>query len=128
LFVSFKKSKDNKESPGLSTKVRHRGEKAMSISMRMMQRGLMMALIICLFGAMAFAQSTTDGAIGGTIFDGTGAVVGGASITVHNNGTNAEQTITTDNSGSYRVASLQPGSYTVTIKANSGLAPTRRRT
>jgi len=89
----------------------------------MMQRGLMVALMICLFGAIAFAQSTTDGAIGGTIFDGTGAVVGGATITVHNNGTNAEQTITADNSGSYRVASLQPGNYTVTIKAGSGLAP-----
>ena len=86
--------------------------------MRMMQRGLMVALMICLFGAIAFAQSTTDGAIGGTIFDGTGAVVGGATITVHNNGTNAEQTITADNSGSYRVASLQPGKYQVTITVN----------
>jgi len=75
-----------------------------------------------LFGVMAFAQSTTDGAIGGTVYDSTGAVVGGAKIVVHNNGTNAEVTRTADSSGDYRVPGLQPGTYTVTISGGSGLA------
>ena len=79
--------------------------------------------IVCLVAsALSFAQSTTDGAIGGTVFDKTGAVVGGAKVVVHNNGTNAEQTVTADSSGYYRVASLQPGTYTVTI-TGGGLAP-----
>jgi len=73
-------------------------------------------------GALAFAQSTTEGAIGGTVYDTSGAVVGGANIVIHNNGTNAEQTTKSDASGYYRVTGLQPGSYTVTI-ARDGFAP-----
>jgi hypothetical protein len=76
-------------------------------------------LLMCTF---AVAQSTTDGAIGGTVFDKAGAVVGGAKIVVHNNGTNAEQTVNADSSGNYRVPGLQPGSYTVSITAGQ-LAP-----
>jgi hypothetical protein len=60
-------------------------------------------------------QSTTDGAVGGTVFDSTGAVIANAHVTIHNNGTNAEQTATTDDSGYYRVIHLQPGSYTVSV-------------
>src|SRR6185437_9962713 len=68
-----------------------------------------------------FAQSTTDGAIGGTIYDANGAVVPNATVTVHNNGTNAEQRVTTDASGYYRVRQLQPATYTVTVNS-SGFA------
>ena len=70
----------------------------------------------------AFAQSTTDGAIGGTVSDPNGAVVAGAKVTAHNNGTNAEKAVTTDNSGYYRITQLQPGSYTVTVTP-TGFAP-----
>jgi Carboxypeptidase regulatory-like domain len=51
-------------------------------------------------GAM-LAQSSTQGAIGGTVFDSTGAVIGKATVTIHNDGTNAEQLVTTDDSGSF---------------------------
>ena len=78
--------------------------------------------IVCLVAsALCIAQSTTDGAIGGTVFDKTGAVVSSAKIVVHNNGTNAEQSVTADSSGYYRVSGLQPGNYTVTI-TGGGLA------
>ena len=70
----------------------------------------------------AFAQSTTDGAIGGTVQDNTGAVVAKAKVLVHNNGTNAEKSATTDNSGYYRVNQLQTGTYTVTIN-QQGFSP-----
>src|SRR5258708_3596824 len=93
----------------------------MGISTILMRRSLVLALVVCFFGAFAIAQSTTDGAIGGTVYDSTGAVVGGATIVAHNNGTNAEQSVTADGSGNYRITSLQPGSYTVTIKGGSGL-------
>ena len=72
--------------------------------------------------AGAFAQSTTDGAIGGTVYDPAGAVVPNAKVIVHNNGTNAEQSTTTDASGYYRVRELQPASYTVTV-ASTGFSP-----
>jgi len=86
------------------------------------QRLVTVALLATCCSALVYAQSTTDGAIGGTVYDSTGAVVANAKVTVHNNGTNAEQTITGDASGYYRVTNLQPGTYTVTINGG-GLAP-----
>jgi hypothetical protein len=67
--------------------------------------------------AVTFAQTTTTGAIAGTVEDPSGAAVGGATIVVHNDATNAESTLTADGSGFYDAAQLQPGSYTVTISA-----------
>jgi hypothetical protein len=73
-------------------------------------------LMVLLAAQISWAQSTTDGAIGGTVYDSTGAVVAGAQVVIHNNGTNAEQTVKADESGYFRVGSLQPGTYTVSIK------------
>lgn len=87
-----------------------------------MRKFVVLCLACLAATALSFAQSTTDGAIGGTVFDKTGAVVGGAKIVVHNNGTNAEQSVTADASGYYRVSALQPGTYTVTI-TGGGLSP-----
>ena len=67
------------------------------------------------------AQSTTDGAIGGTVTDPSGAAIAGAGVTVTNNATGLEQTTTTDETGYFRVAKLQPAPYTVKIVA-SGFA------
>lgn len=88
----------------------------------LMRRILVLALFVFMCGALLAAQSTTDGAIGGTVFDRTGAVVPKAQVLVHNNGTNAEHTATTDDSGYYRVVTLQPGSYTVTV-SRQGFGP-----
>src|SRR5438876_6120312 len=67
------------------------------------------------------AQSTTDGAIAGTVTDASGAAVPNASVTVTNKGTNLVQTASSDESGYFRVANLQPGSYTTKVEA-PGLA------
>src|ERR1051326_7726923 len=80
---------------------------------------LVTSLLLCV---SAFAQSTTDGAVGGTVYDANGAVVPNATVTVHNNGTNAEQRVTTDASGYYRVRQLQPATYTVTVNS-TGFSP-----
>ena len=87
-----------------------------------MYRVLVTVLAITIFSALSMAQSTTDGAIGGTVYDTNGAVVPNAQVVVHNDGTNAEQKVTTDASGSYRVSKLQPGTYTVTV-SEKGFAP-----
>jgi outer membrane receptor protein involved in Fe transport len=68
------------------------------------------------------AQSTTDGAIAGTVTDASGAAVPNASVTVTNKGTNLSQGVATDESGYFRAAKLQPGSYTMKVEA-PGLAP-----
>ncbi|HTC94066.1 MAG TPA: TonB-dependent receptor [Terriglobales bacterium] len=71
---------------------------------------------------VAAAQSTTEGAIGGTVVDNTGAVVSKAQVTARNNGTNAEKSTITDSAGYYRIIQLQPGIYTVTV-SQQGFAP-----
>jgi hypothetical protein len=88
----------------------------------LMRRTLILALSVFVGSALLAAQSTTDGAIGGTVADSTGAVVAKAQVVIHNNGTNAEHTVTADDSGYYRVVSLQPGSYTVSVN-HQGFAP-----
>ena len=79
-------------------------------------------MVIVFFACGTFAQSTTDGAVGGTVTDPSGAVVPNAKVTVSNKSTNAEQTVNTDETGYFRVAKLQPGSYSVKVEA-AGLAP-----
>lgn len=64
-----------------------------------------------------YAQSTTQGAIAATVMDVSGAVISGATITLHNAGTDAEVTLTSDDSGFFKSPQLPPGIYTVTIKA-----------
>src|SRR5215470_6289811 len=79
-------------------------------------RKIVALCVVCFLAtALSFAQSTTEGSIGGTVFDKTGAVVPQAKIVVHNNGTNAEFPATSDSSGYFRVNALQPGTYTVTV-------------
>jgi Carboxypeptidase regulatory-like domain len=72
--------------------------------------------------AVTSAQSTTDGAVGGTVYDAAGAGVPNASVVVHNVQTNAEATTTTDSNGFFRVIQVQPGGYDVTITA-AGFSP-----
>jgi hypothetical protein len=85
------------------------------------QRLITVALLVATCGALLYAQSTTDGAIGGTVYDSTGAVVPNAKISVHNHETNAEQSVTSDASGYYRITNLRSGNYTVTV-SGGGLA------
>src|SRR5215813_9691839 len=79
-----------------------------------MFRTFMAVLFVLMLGTLLVAQSTTDGAIAGTVFDANGAVVPKAQITIHNNGTNSEQALTSDDTGYFRVVNLKPGSYRVT--------------
>jgi len=74
---------------------------------------------LCVTGTMA--QSTTTGAINGTVTNPNKEVVAGATVTVKNNGTNKEDTATTDDNGGFKITNLQPGTYTVTING-SGFA------
>src|SRR6185312_11185315 len=93
----------------------HRRERMMSRFWSSIQRLVLVAFFVVSCGALLYAQSTTDGAIGGTVYDTNGAVVANATVTVHNNGTNAEQKVTADASGYYRVTKLPSGSYTVSV-------------
>src|SRR5471032_2913821 len=62
----------------------NRRERMMSRFWSPIQRLVTVALLVASCGALLYAQSTTDGAIGGTVYDTNGAVVANAKITVHN--------------------------------------------
>jgi len=91
------------------------------------RRSLVLLLSMTLFAVGLFAQTTTSGDITGTVTDPTGAVVPNASITISSDATGRVVNVTTNNSGFYRVSSLQPGSYTVAINVQ-GFASTKKRT
>ena len=67
--------------------------------------------------ALLHAQSTTQGAIAGSVLDTTGAAVPGASVTVLNKATNFSLKMTTDSSGFFKAPLLEPGTYTVSVSA-----------
>ena len=79
-------------------------------------------LLVLALCAFAFAQSTTTGAIGGVVTNPNKEVVPGAAVSVKNIDTNKEDSATTDDSGRFKVANLQPGRYAVTVNS-SGFSP-----
>src|SRR5436309_2224135 len=66
--------------------------------------------------AAGWAQQAVSGAITGHVIDPTGSVVPGAIVRVTNVNTNVTTQTETNNEGSYRIFSLVPGTYTVTIE------------
>lgn len=82
--------------------------------------------VACLFllAAVGFAQSPT-GTIRGTVSDASGAVIGGATISIQNAQTNETKTTTSDSAGRYIVNFVQPAIYTVTATAR-GFQPQKQ--
>jgi len=85
-------------------------------------KGCFVCLFVLALSTVAFSQSTTTGSIGGVVSNPNKEVVPGAAVTVKNVGTNQESSATTDDSGRFKVANLQPGNYAVTVNS-SGFSP-----
>jgi hypothetical protein len=77
-------------------------------------RRLVIALgLLCLvLSVRAFGQST-NATVSGTVQDPTGALIPGVTITATNSGTGVVTTVITNEAGTYNLASLLPGVYTV---------------
>ena len=71
-----------------------------------------MVVLLLQICVMARAQFTSN--ISGVVTDPSGAVVPGATLTLHNQATGEEKTATSTTQGVYQFVSLAPGSYTVT--------------
>lgn len=86
---------------------------------RILSRSAVLLLALLLLAGVAFPQGAQSGAISGAVTDPSGAVIGGATVTVVNNATkNVERTVVTTNDGLFSATLLPPGDYTVTVKAS----------
>ncbi len=72
---------------------------------------------IILTSFIAVVAQTNKGAISGAVVDPNGAAVPGATVTITNIGTGQKQTVTTSESGSFTVQSLDPVTYNVLVEA-----------
>jgi Carboxypeptidase regulatory-like domain/TonB-dependent Receptor Plug Domain len=87
-----------------------------------MWRGIILRIMagaLVLFG-MPFLLHAQTASINGTVVDPSGAVVPGATISVVNEATNAPRQTQSDETGTYNISNLAPGTYDVTI-AKTGL-------
>lgn len=75
-----------------------------------------LAIVSCYSAAMSQAQSNAAD-LQGTVRDPKGAVVPGAAVTARNTATNGSRDATTNDDGFYKIVSLSPGEYEVTVKA-----------
>src|SRR6202140_262833 len=78
-------------------------------------RLLFATFMLLLFSVFVLAQSTT-GRILGTVTDPSGAAVAGATVVVTDVQRGTSRTVTTDQSGSYAVPDLQPGTYEIRVE------------
>jgi outer membrane receptor protein involved in Fe transport len=75
-------------------------------------------LILPLSAIPAMAQETT-GRLRGVVADPNGGVIAGATVTAKNESTGTTSApVTTSGEGTYEIAALQPGTYTVTVEAS----------
>src|SRR6202451_3061126 len=79
----------------------------------------LLALVSAILFLNIHALAQFGAGIEGTVQDKSGAVIGGATVTVTDQATGVTQTTQTNASGFYRISALPPGQYTVTIEGPS---------
>lgn len=79
---------------------------------------MVVAMLVALSpGTRAMAQTDT-GRVTGTVTDASGAVVSGASVTLTNLATDANQIVTSGNDGNYNFAAVSRGKYRISATAS----------
>jgi hypothetical protein len=76
-----------------------------------------LAVIALLVPGVVLAQSTTTGAISGTVTDPSGAVVPGVTVTLKSIEKGFTQTAKTNAQGFYQFPLLEPGTYSINVAA-----------
>jgi len=75
-------------------------------------------LSLCAFACASFVYAQGGmGALTGTVVDSTGSAVPGATAKIVQTSTNAERTVTSNETGLFTLPSLVPSNYTLTISA-----------
>jgi hypothetical protein len=81
-----------------------------------MRRFTSWLLFFCLFVSLPLVAQKTSGTITGAVTDPAGAVISGAEVSVTNASTGESRTAKTNDSGTYVITDLDPGTYDLRIK------------
>src|SRR5262245_26711771 len=84
-------------------------------SSRRWRNGGLIVLAMIVRAAVAAAAQTSSGTIVGRIVDAQGDTVPGATVTLTKPATRETRTVTTDRTGEFVFASVQPGVYDVAV-------------
>jgi len=92
----------------------------MSSTTRSLFKLVLLLAIVGVVGPIrtAGAQSSTAGAISGTVTDAGGALLPGVTVVVASPDTGFSKTVKANASGEFQVSDLQPGTYTVQVTAD----------
>ncbi|HVP49748.1 MAG TPA: carboxypeptidase regulatory-like domain-containing protein, partial [Candidatus Bathyarchaeia archaeon] len=85
--------------------------------MNRLGRWIFLTLTITSLMAVPMLAQKTTGTIRGIVTDPSGAVVANVDVVVTNTATGQQRTVTTNTQGEYSAPELNPGTYTLTIKA-----------
>src|SRR5258707_7817734 len=77
---------------------------------------ILAVVLLCTLTALG---QTNKGGITGTVTDPNGGLVPGATVIITNLGTNQSQTVTTSDSGSFSISSLDPVAYSIAVEATN---------
>ncbi|HEX7958026.1 MAG TPA: carboxypeptidase regulatory-like domain-containing protein, partial [Pyrinomonadaceae bacterium] len=77
----------------------------------------MLALVTLLAAGLPALGQVTSGSVTGVVNDPSGAIIAGATVTLRNNETGTNQTVTSNDAGEYNFAQVAPGRYTLTVEA-----------
>src|SRR6202162_707687 len=87
--------------------------------MKSVPRDIFWALLALLCSLPRSAQSTYTGKLSGEVTDPSGAVIAGAKVTLTDQATNVQMSVTTDSKGIYVLTGLRPATYTILIEATN---------
>jgi hypothetical protein len=92
--------------------------------MRSISRPAVLIVGFIFVAVLAWTQVATT-SLRGTVYDPKGAVVSGASVTIHNPETGFAHTIKSDSQGNYQFLELPPATYELTVEVQ-GFAPQKQ--
>ena len=76
---------------------------------------VVLAVVALLTASGAWGQASSVGTLTGTVTDATGAVISGADISAKDEATGATLTTRSGADGTFTIASMKPGTYTVSV-------------
>ena len=91
----------------------------MAISSSLLRTSLMMTVGAILLSATSLPAQVDTGAILGTVTDASRAIIRDASVTLTNEGTNANLTTTTGSDGTYKFTPVRIGRYKVSVSSRT---------